>query len=221
MAAEFRDPYLFEDIDVMRNKFGIRDQAQLHKAEVDHTMLRLIQLELKPIPGDFDAKHLQVIHKHIFQDVYDWAGEYRTVDMSKYYDNLGRNMTYWHHQDIGDALGQVSDRLKQEGYLKDAPNSEAFVQRASRYMAAINQVHPFREGNGRSQREFIRTLALNAGYRLDWSRVPERQLTNVRAKSLIDHGEDLAPVMKQCISNSKPDPQLARSLPTPGKTMER
>lgn len=221
MAGEFRDPYLYPDIDVMRNKFGIRDQASLHKAEVDHVMFRLVQLEQKPIPGEFDAKHLQAIHKHIFQDVYDWAGDYRVVDMTKYYDNLGMRMGYWHHQDIGEALGKVTGSLKEEGFLKDTPNSEAFAQRASRYMAAINQVHPFREGNGRSQREFVRTLALSAGYRLDWARVPERELTNVRAKSLVDHGEKLAPVMKQCIANSRPDPQLARSIPTPGRTMER
>ncbi|MFE5322246.1 Fic/DOC family protein [Paenibacillus sp. NPDC056579] len=221
MAGEFRDPYLYPDIDVMRNKFGIRDQASLHKAEVDHVMFRLVQLEQKPIPGDMDAKHLQAIHKHIFQDVYDWAGEYRVVDMTKYYDNLGMRMGYWHHRDIGDALGKVTGSLREEGFLKELPNSEAFAQRASRYMAAINQVHPFREGNGRSQREFIRTLALNAGYRLDWARVPERELTNVRANSLVDHGERLAPVMKQCIVNSRPDPQIARSIPKPGRTMER
>ncbi|MFK7697264.1 Fic/DOC family protein [Paenibacillus sp. HJGM_3] len=221
MSGEWRDPYLYPDIPVMRNKFDIQDNFRLHRAETDHVMFRLVQLEQKPIPGAFDTRHLQAIHKHLFQDVYDWAGDFRIVNMTKYYDNLDMRMGYWDHRDIRDALQQVSDKLKEERFLTGLPDRDAFAERASQYMAAINKVHPFREGNGRSQREFIRTLALNSGFRLDWSRVPERQLTDVRAMSLVDDGKQLAPVMKNCIANPLPDPQLARSFPPPGKTMER
>ena len=75
--------YCYEDSVVLRNKLGITDQLLLEKFESDITSSRLIELELKPINGKFDLKHIQAIHFAIFQDIYDWAGKIRTVDISR------------------------------------------------------------------------------------------------------------------------------------------
>ena len=75
--------YCYPGSNVLRNKMGIRDMEQLHEMERKLTMLRILELLDKPVRGAFDLKHLQAIHAHIFQDVYDWAGELRKVDIAK------------------------------------------------------------------------------------------------------------------------------------------
>lgn len=75
--------YCYPDSDVLVNKLDIRDPNKLQIFERKLTMLRLLELIDKPIEGKFDLKHLQAIHAYIFQDVYDWAGKIRTVDIAK------------------------------------------------------------------------------------------------------------------------------------------
>jgi cell filamentation protein len=75
--------YCYPDSDVLINKLDIRDLEKLHVFERRLTMLRLLELMDKPVGGKFDFKHLQAIHKYIFQDIYDWAGKVRTVDIAK------------------------------------------------------------------------------------------------------------------------------------------
>lgn len=75
--------YCYPDSDVLKNKMGVRDSERLSQLERQLTMLRLLDLIDKPIRGKFDLKHLQAIHKYIFQDVYEWAGEIRKVDIAK------------------------------------------------------------------------------------------------------------------------------------------
>ncbi|RYE61583.1 MAG: cell division protein, partial [Oxalobacteraceae bacterium] len=74
------DPYVYPGTRLLRNKFDIRDAAVLDLAERRYSTIRSIQ---KIPTGDFDLKHLRAIHRHLFQDVYDWAGEIRTVEISK------------------------------------------------------------------------------------------------------------------------------------------
>lgn len=113
--------------------------------------------------GAFDTKHLQAIHWHIFQDVYSWAGEVRTVNISKSGDFFGLN------QYIVSTLDKTFADLQRERYLGRLSLLTAFCNRAAHYFGEINAIHPFREGNGRTQREFIRQLALRNGYATDWS----------------------------------------------------
>ena len=75
--------YCYPDSDVLKNRMGIRDKEQLGRLEKRLTMLRILELVDKPIHGKFDLKHLQSIHKYIFQDVYEWAGRLRKVDIAK------------------------------------------------------------------------------------------------------------------------------------------
>ena len=77
------DPYTYPGTDVLRNLLDIRDLQQLAAFEANATTARLIELDAAPIEGRFDIAHLQAIHRHIFQDVYPWAGEFRTVNISK------------------------------------------------------------------------------------------------------------------------------------------
>lgn len=102
--------YCYPDTDVLINKLDIRDLDKLHIFERKLTMLRLLELLDKPINGKFDFKHLQAIHAYIFQDVYDWAGKVRTVDIAK--GNMFCNVRF-----ISSQADVIFSRLKEEHYL--------------------------------------------------------------------------------------------------------
>ncbi|MDO3680161.1 Fic/DOC family protein [Paenibacillus ehimensis] len=156
--------YCYPGTDVLMNHANLRNEEQLKVFESMVTASRLAQLILTPTPGNFDLSHLNSIHHHIFQDVYPFAGKLRTEDIVK--DTFRFAPT----QFLESSAAELFRKLAKEKFLKGLPMAD-FAKRASHYMAEINVLHPFREGNGRAQREFIRQLAGNAGYLLDWSRV--------------------------------------------------
>lgn len=151
------DCYTYPGTEVLRNKADIPEQEALDAFEADATAVRMLELLDRPIQGIFDLAHLQAIHRHLFQDIYEWAGELRTVDISKgnsRFANCGMIESY---------LGKELRRLPGERFLLGLP-PELFVARLAHYMSEINAAHPFREGNGRAQRVFLSQLAEQAGY---------------------------------------------------------
>src|SRR6476646_9570606 len=173
---ESSDPYTYPGTDVLRNILDIRDPQQLAAFEANATAARLIELDDRPLVGRFDVAHLRSIHQHIFQDVYRWAGEFRSVNISKG-GHLFGVATF-----IEPALQEVLRKLSEERHLK-ALDAGKFAARAGYYMGEINAIHPFRDGNGRTQREFIRELAVQAGFVIDWSRVTREQMTAASLES--------------------------------------
>ncbi|WP_245976618.1 Fic/DOC family protein [Paenibacillus prosopidis] len=152
----------------MINLADIRDPEVLHDFERGRTALRHIELDIIPIKGTFDLDHLKALHKHLFQDVYPWAGELRTV-------NIGKNgFKFCDYQQFGRHADYVFDQLKQDNFLKDL-SPDAFAKKAAYYYQEINFGHYFREGNGRSIRTFFEQLSRGAGYELDWSIVPKNE----------------------------------------------
>ncbi len=166
---ESSDPYIYPGTDVLRNIPDIRDPQLLVAFEANATVARLAELDAAPLMGGFDNAHLRAIHKYIFQDVYSWAGEFRTVNISKGGHLFGA-ATF-----IEPALQDVLRKLFAEDYLRQT-DPELFARRAGFYLGEINAVHPFREGNGRAQREFIRTLGAQTGFVIDWSRITRDQM---------------------------------------------
>ncbi len=166
---ESTDPYLYPGTDVLENLRDIRDSSALARFEAEATALRLIQLIHSPAPGRFDTAHFQAIHKHIFQDVYGWAGQFRTVNIS-----MGGHL-FAAASFIETALGEVLQTLAQERFLQGTDRRE-FARRSGFYLGEINAIHPFREGNGRAQREFVRVLAIEVGFSIDWSRTTHDEM---------------------------------------------
>ena len=141
------------DHTVLRNKLDLRDATQLDYVEREFVLQRTIQ----GIPsGEFDLVHLRAIHRHLFQDIYDWAGELRTVEIAK----GGSQFQFRRYIVIG--MADVHRRLIAANYLKHLTAAD-FATRAGE----INYVHLFREGNGRTQMLYLEQLAAQAGHRLD------------------------------------------------------
>ena len=164
------DPYVYPGTNVLRNLRGFRTLRELSELEAEASSWRLSQLERRPLRGKFDIAHLQAIHRYIFQDVYPWAGELRTVDIAR----PGQFYFAFSHQ-IRPCLERTFADLQAERYLKGA-SAQEFCHRAAHYMGELNASHPFRDGNGRTQREFIRELGLHGGHVLNWVHVTLAQM---------------------------------------------
>jgi cell filamentation protein, protein adenylyltransferase len=158
------DPYLDPASGVLKNRFGITDEPTLEAAEASLVALRSYELAQQPIAGAFDLAHLQAIHRHLFGDVYAWAGQLRTIDIAK-----GGN-AFAHHAYIATAAAPIFAQLARERHLTGLAPA-AFSARAAHYLGEVNALHPFREGNGRAQREFVSHLAHSNGYYVAWENI--------------------------------------------------
>ena len=155
-----QDPYCYPNSRVLKNKLGIEDFDELYDAERNLSNLRAEELLNAPMKGKFDLAHLQKIHQYLFQDIYDWAGKIRTVDIAK-------GDLFCRYFAIEAEAKRIFKELASEKYL-DGLSVVDFGKRLAYYFAEINALHPFREGNGRTQREFIRQLAYQNNYFLSY-----------------------------------------------------
>jgi cell filamentation protein len=188
------DPYTYPGTNVLRNLRGIRDPLLLARFEAESSTRRIAELIRTPLPGRFDAKHVQAIHRSIFQDIYSWAGEFRTVQLAKDGHSFGAAAF------IDSALHSLLAKLRAEALLKHV-NIDTFARRAGFYLGEINAVHPFREGNGRTQREFIRELGLQAGFTIAWSHTTQEQMTTASHESFATgNSSRLAALIRSCIA---------------------
>jgi cell filamentation protein len=202
-----KDPYVYPGTSVLRNRRNIVEPEQAERFEIRATFARLRELEEHPTAGNFDRAHLQAIHRHIFQDVYEWAGELRSVDIAKPGSPFFARPPF-----IASALAEIADRLRDESQLRGL-NVEAFSTRAGYHLGEINAVHPFREGNGRAQREFVRELALAAGFLIDWSNTSSDLMNQASALSFRSgNSSGLAALLRSAISVAA-SPNVVSDLP--------
>lgn len=155
------DPYV-EANGVLKNLLGLTSTAELLPVEDAIVTLRTAELGESPVLGNFDLPHLQAIHRRLFGQVYAWAGELRCVDIGK------GNTAFQKNGLIVQEADALFAELAAEQHLRGL-DGKAFCDRAGEYLGRLNYIHPFREGNGRSQREFFRLLANQAGFDIDWS----------------------------------------------------
>ena len=187
------DPYIDPKTGILRNKIGATSQESLSKAEYLAVADRTLQLATNPIKGNFDLKYLQAIHKHQFQDVYDWAGKVRTVDIAK------GNSPFAHVAFIEPFMKDVHKHLEKDNYLRGL-DKKTFIEKFTNVYGDINAAHPFREGNGRSTREFMAQLAKQAGYTLDQSVMQNNKEWNKASEQSV-HGrmEPLKAILNDAI----------------------
>ena len=199
--------YYYTDVDVLRNRFNIRDAAELKRVEDDITTIRQLDLLERPVTGRFTANHLCSIHRYIFGDIYPFAGHYRR-------ESIAKGQTIFENPNgIERKLKKLLLEIKEENYLKQTSEQD-FLPRLAYYFAELNFLHPFREGNGRATREFIRQLLWVNGYSVDWSLVDVETLLKAMEASVFDTTA-LVKVLDTCILKSPPNhPNIGSSETT-------
>jgi cell filamentation protein len=157
--------------DVLRNKIGATTKDQLQEAENDLVEFRVAELRERPglVNQSFDLPHLRSIHRHLFQDVYEWAGELRTVGLAK-----GGGESFMPPAQIERPMLHAQDHIRD--LRARWPSASEIPGRLAYIYDFVNFAHPFREGNGRTQREFFTQLLAERGLRLAWERVESEEL---------------------------------------------
>ncbi|WP_337735960.1 Fic/DOC family protein [Sinorhizobium saheli] len=186
------DPLCYPGTTVLRNKMGLTDQADLEEFELAMTLARFDEPFLV---GTLNYPHYLALHRHLFQDVYEWAGQLRTIRIGK----VGNWFCYPEY--IDGEMKRIFADLQKAKHLVGLP-PEVFAQKAAHVLAEINAVHPFREGNGRTQLAFLSLLAENAGFGFDEDLV-EREKERVMAamiESFSGSEEPLAALVLDIIS---------------------
>lgn len=184
--------YCYPDSSVLKNKLDIRDPALLRKVEADLSTARQAEIFHIPVAGRFTATHLCNIHRKLLGDVYSFAGHFRREDIAK---GPTRFVTY---SQIKEKLQRLLGQLQQEKWLENVP-FEVFAARSAYYIAELNYIHPFREGNGRAIREFMRLLFLHNGYVVQWDAVDVEALLSAMIDSVYDTAH-LEQILKQCLA---------------------
>ena len=183
--------YCYKGTDVLINLLNIRDNKTLQRAESRIVATKLFELRKNEMIGNFDVEHFIKIHKFLFEDIYPFAGKFRTENIAKGYFSFAE----WEYIDT--ELRKLLEKLHKSNLLKDDTRAE-LIKDLAYYLAELNVLHPFREGNGRTIREFIRELAYKNGYLLDLQKVEPSEVYDAFLKSVIDT-TDLENVIDKCL----------------------
>jgi cell filamentation protein len=183
--------YTLPDGITVKNKVGATSHAELERLEGSFVRQRFLEVKMGSVSsGSFDADHLKEIHKHLFQDVYEWAGRTRNERISLSDGTIATEpilmkaggRPFIHSSDIPKALATTTAKLKESDYLRGM-DRKGFSEKAADVLIELNAVHPFREGNGRTQRVFIEQLAKAAGHELDFTVVTRARMYEASVES--------------------------------------
>lgn len=186
---------------------GLTDAEKLDQAE--RLLSRRRTIEGTP-EGNFDLDHLRAIHRHLFQDVYDWAGEVREVEINK------GSSQFQFRQYIATGMADVHRRLTEADFLRGL-DAEAFAAKAGEIMGDVNYVHPFREGNGRTQLEYLRQLSVQAGHNFQQERLVREQWIEA---SIAAHDGNYGPMAEAIRSAIVPQREIEKHAPATEPELE-
>ena len=183
--------YCYENTDILKNKLNIKDKEKLYDYVRNIFLTSLFILSLIEIIVKFDIFLFTNIHKFLFEDIYNFAGLFRSENIAK------GNFRFAEWEYIEQELIKLLDELKAEKYLEGLTKQE-LAKKLAYYMAELNVLHPFREGNGRAIREFIRELAMKNGYELDLTKTTPTNMLNACIESVVDTSE-LEEILYKCL----------------------
>ncbi len=176
--VNYNYPYwYYPNTEVLVNNFDIKDNDLLVSTERKYVSLRMLDIKNNPVKGSFDENHLKNIHSYLFQDVYPWAGEFRNCE-------IGKGIPFCYVSYISDYSKDIFRKLKKKNYYIDLPINEKFTCLVDLF-GDLNSMHPFREGNGRTQREFITALGRINGLDFNISKVDRDEMISASIKSLL------------------------------------
>jgi cell filamentation protein len=189
MYEAHADPYCYPGTTVLINIPCLRDQAALDQLEIEITTQRAD--ELLPA-GRLSVSHFQSVHRHLFRDLFHWAGRFRTVRLEK------SGSVFCYPENIASEMKRAFAELKNAKSLRGL-SKEAFAARAAHFLAEVNAIHPFREGNGRTQLAFMAVLGDRAGHSLDLTRLEREAYLSAIIQSFSGREEPLAAELHRLI----------------------
>jgi cell filamentation protein len=183
------DPYCYPGTTVLINRLGLHTRKQLEAFESEITAQRASE----PLPnGRLSYAHYRAIHRHLFQDVYSWAGRVRSTRIAK----QGSAFCYPEH--IDREMRKLFSELSRQHYFRGL-NADAFATQAAHFIAELNAIHPFREGNGRTQLSFLAVLAERAGHPLTLTRLNPEAMLHAMVRSFSGRERPLKALIKRLV----------------------
>jgi cell filamentation protein len=190
MYDAIADPYCYPGTTVLKNIPGIREQAALDAFETVMTAQRADE----PLPvGRFSISHYRALHHHLFQDVYAWAGKYRTVRIGK------DGSAFCYPEQIRREMSALFADLRKQRFLAGRSAAQ-FATDAAHFLTTLNAIHPFREGNGRTQTVFVALLADRAGHPFDLAKLEPEAFLAAMVKSFRGNERPLARQIRRLIA---------------------
>ncbi len=186
--------YFVETGDVLSNKLGISDAAELEKAEYAITDDKIGQAIVDEHAKVFEFDYLLHLHKLLFEDIYDFAGKIRTVNISK----PDSPVPFCYVDFIPLEAQRIFGELAQDKYLVGVDQPE-FSQKLAYYASELNALHPFREGNGRTTRLFLLLMCRNAGYLIDFSIASRRAILYADTEAFAGNLQPLQDLYRQIV----------------------
>lgn len=165
------DEYVYSGTNILRNKFDIQNDEILSQVECGIVLSRTAMLRKCCKFKTFDINHIKQIHKFLFSDIYDWAGTFRDIDIAK------GGTSFCEPDKIESRLEIICGIVRKNRFFKKMP-FDNIVRNLAMVLNGLNNIHPFREGNGRTQRFFVEQIALKAGYELDFSEISVNDMRN-------------------------------------------
>ncbi len=189
MYASEPDPYCYPGTAVLKNRANLRDRAALEAFEHEAALQRAEE----PYPsGRLTVSHCKAVHRHLFGDVYAWAGKFRTVRISK-----GESV-FCYPENITAEMQRLFSSLRKDAYFRGM-SADEFSRKAAHFLAELNAIHPFREGNGRTQLAFLVLLAEKAGYELNLAHLDAGEMLAAMIESFQGHECRLTTAIRRLI----------------------
>ena len=175
--------YTYKNSSVLKNKLNITTEEKLKEYETKMVALKLASIDKADFKRTYDEEHLKAIHKYLFEDVYDFAGQYRLENITK------DNFIFSQYQYIDENIKEVFKKTNIQS-LEDLAFEELIIK-LSDFMTDLNVLHPFREGNGRATREFIREFLDKLGFEINWFEIDYNDILRASMLAVIDDSEQI------------------------------
>lgn len=188
-----QDPYCPPGSTVLRNRLHLADAKTLAQAERDLSEVAAESIDFAPPP--YSLSYLQAIHRRLFSDLYDWAGELRTVDISK--DDTHFCVT----SRIEPEANKLFKVLADANWFQDLDRAD-LINASAELFGDLNVVHPFREGNGRAQRILFEHIIVNAGYEISWWPVEPGEWIQANIDAVGCDYAGLVKVFERCVGQA-------------------
>lgn len=185
---------------VLKNKLKIKDDKILYDVETEITTIKLTDMQINPVKGNYDFEHYKNIHKRIFGDIYSFAGKTRMVSISKGEPGFCNFMFVDEQMEL--VFNLVKNELLDDEKYKSLSKQE-YIKHIAKYMIDLNIIHPFREGNGRTLREYFRLLCKKCGYILLYDKCSDAEILEADIKGFYGDDNPLLIVLEKSLIKSE------------------